>query len=52
VNEEAVLTALQADKKVKAGRVRFILPTQIGAVTISDQVAPEAVVRSLQILQP
>lgn len=48
----AVLAALQTDKKVKAGKVRFILPTQIGAVTISDQVPPETVVRSLQGLIP
>jgi 3-dehydroquinate synthase len=46
----AVLNALQADKKVKAGRVRFILPTQIGAATITDQVPPEAVMGSLQQL--
>jgi 3-dehydroquinate synthetase len=30
--------ALTADKKVKDGKVRFILPTAIGKVTISDRV--------------
>ena len=45
-----VLAVLQTDKKVKAGRVRFILPTQIGQVTITDQVPAEAVMRSLHHL--
>jgi len=35
---EAVLRCLQADKKVKDGRVRFVLPTRIGAVEIRDDV--------------
>ncbi|MBW4489587.1 MAG: 3-dehydroquinate synthase [Trichocoleus desertorum ATA4-8-CV12] len=35
---EAIADSLQSDKKVQDGRVRFILPTQIGAVTITDQV--------------
>jgi 3-dehydroquinate synthase len=34
----AVLHCLQADKKVKDGRVRFVLPTRIGAVEIRDDV--------------
>lgn len=33
-----ILETLQSDKKVKSGTVRFILPTQIGEVIISDQV--------------
>ena len=40
---EAVLEMLTADKKVKAGRVRFILPSQVGKVDITDQV-PEATI--------
>jgi len=36
-----ILEALKTDKKVKAGRVRFVLPTQIGAATVTDQVSPE-----------
>lgn len=35
---EAILDTLQTDKKVKDGKVRFILPTQIGTVIITDQV--------------
>ena len=39
----AILTTLQSDKKVKAGKVRFILPTSIGKVTISDRVTEEII---------
>ncbi|MDJ0620539.1 MAG: 3-dehydroquinate synthase [Calothrix sp. MO_192.B10] len=35
---DAIVNALQTDKKVKDGKVRFILPTQIGAVEITDKV--------------
>lgn len=35
-----ILEALKIDKKVKSGKVRFILPTQIGAVKLTDQVPP------------
>jgi 3-dehydroquinate synthase len=38
LDPEAVLRCLQADKKVKDGRVRFVLPTAIGAVEIRDDV--------------
>jgi len=44
----AVLDALQTDKKVKAGRVRFILPTHIGTATITDQVPTITIERVLQ----
>ncbi|MEA5596160.1 3-dehydroquinate synthase [Rivularia sp. UHCC 0363] len=43
-----IIESLQLDKKVKAGKVRFILPTQIGAVTISDQVPSEVIREVLQ----
>ncbi|QSJ17600.1 3-dehydroquinate synthase [Nostoc sp. UHCC 0702] len=43
VDIEAIIEALQLDKKVKAGKVRFILPTQIGMVTISDDVPSETI---------
>ncbi|MEX1316194.1 MAG: 3-dehydroquinate synthase, partial [Synechococcaceae cyanobacterium] len=39
----AVLRCLQADKKVKDGRVRFVLPTRIGAVEIRDDVDSERI---------
>ena len=41
VDIEAILNALQTDKKVKEGRVRFVLPTQIGVATVTDEVTPE-----------
>lgn len=34
---------LQTDKKVKAGKVRFILPTRLGEVKITDQVPADAI---------
>ena len=40
---QAVLACLQGDKKVRDGRVRFVLPTAIGSVQISDDVTAEIV---------
>ncbi|MBD2511996.1 3-dehydroquinate synthase [Nostoc muscorum FACHB-395] len=45
---EGIIEALQLDKKVKAGKVRFVLPTQIGVVTVTDEV-PSDIIR--QVLQ-
>jgi 3-dehydroquinate synthase len=45
---DAVLACLQGDKKVRDGRVRFVLPTAIGAVEIRDDVSTEAVLAALQ----
>ena len=42
-----ILTAIQSDKKVKAGKVRFILPTAIGKVIITDKVTPEIIKQAL-----
>jgi 3-dehydroquinate synthase len=42
-----IVAALQIDKKVKAGKVRFILPTEIGNVTITDQVPADTILRVL-----
>lgn len=46
---EAILNTLQTDKKVKAGKVRFILPTRVGEVIITDQVSSELLA---QVLTP
>jgi 3-dehydroquinate synthase len=43
LNADEMVNALTADKKVKDGKVRFILPTAIGQVTISDRVTPTLV---------
>lgn len=42
-----ILETIKSDKKVKAGTVRFILPTAIGKVIISDQVTPEIITQAL-----
>ncbi len=47
LDPEAVLGTLQSDKKVKDGRVRFVLPTAIGAVVIRDDVDAAAIRRVL-----
>ncbi len=46
---EAILETIKSDKKVKAGKVRFILPTAIGTVTISDKVTPEIIKAALSV---
>jgi 3-dehydroquinate synthase len=51
IDIEAIIDALQTDKKVEAGRVRFVLPTQIGAVKVTDQVPSETVRQVLRQLQ-
>lgn len=48
---KAVLDVLGTDKKVKAGQVRFIMPTAIGEVTITDQVPNSAILDSLKRMQ-
>ncbi|HEY9824729.1 MAG TPA: 3-dehydroquinate synthase family protein, partial [Stenomitos sp.] len=48
---KAVLDVLGTDKKVKAGQVRFIMPTAIGHVTITDQVPNSAILESLKRMQ-
>jgi 3-dehydroquinate synthase len=48
---EAIAATLQTDKKVEAGRVRFVLPTQIGTVKVTDQVPSEIVQQVLRQLQ-
>lgn len=42
-----ILETIKSDKKVKAGKVRFILPTAIGKVIITDQVTPEIISKAL-----
>jgi 3-dehydroquinate synthase len=46
VDHGGIVTALLSDKKVKAGKVRFVLPTAIGSVVIRDDVE-EQVLRSV-----
>ncbi len=51
VDIAAILDALQTDKKVAAGRVRFVLPTQIGAATVTDQVPADTIRQVLRQMQ-
>lgn len=46
----AVLACLQGDKKVRAGRVRFVLPTGIGSVAIRDDISAEVIGAALKQL--
>ena len=48
---EAIIDTLQTDKKVKDGKVRFILPTQIGQVTVTDQVPRDVIAQVLKQIQ-
>jgi len=41
-----IIKSLKLDKKVRAGKVRFVLPTAMGRVTIKDNV-PEGLVRKV-----
>ena len=43
---EGLVTTMRKDKKAVAGRMRFILPTKLGAVALFDDV-PEAKVRAV-----
>lgn len=51
LDNQAVLASLQTDKKVKSGRVRFILPTQIGTVTVTDQVPADLISEVLDAMK-
>ncbi|NJL11357.1 MAG: 3-dehydroquinate synthase [Calothrix sp. SM1_7_51] len=48
LNIEDILDSLLLDKKVKAGKVRFVLPTQMGVVTITDRVPADAIRQVLE----
>ena len=40
---DEILEILKSDKKVKAGKVRFVLPQKIGKATVTDRVTPEMI---------
>ncbi len=48
---DAILAVLQTDKKVQDGQVRFVLPTQIGAATVTDQVPADLIRTVLSQMQ-
>lgn len=41
IDREKIIELLKSDKKVKAGKVRFILPTEIGKVKITDEITAD-----------
>lgn len=43
LSKQAIITTLQSDKKVKAGKVRFVMPTEIGLATITDKVTTKII---------
>jgi 3-dehydroquinate synthase len=47
LDPDAVLTCLQGDKKVRDGKVRFVLPTAIGSVLIRDDVDAATITSAL-----
>ena len=49
LDPQAVLACLQGDKKVRDGKVRFVLPTGVGSVTIRDDVAPDRIMAALAL---
>ncbi len=51
VDTEKVVDAMFFDKKVEGGKLRLILPTKIGAVTIRDDVPIEQVRTAVQSLE-
>jgi 3-dehydroquinate synthase len=50
LDRSAIEEALRADKKVKAGQVRFVLPQRIGTVAVTDQVPSPLIQTVLQQL--
>jgi 3-dehydroquinate synthase len=45
---DAIVDTLQSDKKVKEGKVRFVLPRQIGTVIVTDQVEADVIRKVLK----
>ena len=48
IDQAAIIEGLSTDKKVEAGQVRFILPTAIGSVILSDRVTSDMVNQNLR----
>ena len=50
LDPEKVLRALEVDKKVQEGRIRFVLPTKIGHVKITNDISRNQIKESLSII--
>jgi 3-dehydroquinate synthase len=51
LNVDDVVSAMMFDKKVRAGKVRFVLPTGIGKVVIRDDVPVDLVLKAVESLR-
>ncbi|MCX5968706.1 MAG: 3-dehydroquinate synthase [Cyanobacteria bacterium] len=51
LDREALVQCLQGDKKVKEGKIRFVLPSAIGVVAIHDDVRLESIF-AITAIQP
>ncbi len=50
ISIEDILVALRSDKKVKEGRVRFVLPKRLGEAFVTDKVSDEGARRVLKAM--
>jgi len=50
LDHNSVIRSLQGDKKVRSGKLRFVLPSAIGKVTISSEIDIEEIKNLLNIL--
>jgi 3-dehydroquinate synthase len=39
LDKEKIIQAIKHDKKIQAGRIRFVLPEEIGKVFVTDEVS-------------
>ena len=46
-----MLPVMMRDKKVAHGKLRFILPTQLGSVELVSDVSEDAVIKAIEALQ-
>ena len=47
LDRQEIIATLQNDKKVRAGKLRFIVPTQIGTATITDKISAEFIEKAI-----
>ncbi len=51
LDHNSVIRSLQGDKKVSAGKLRFVIPSEIGKVHISSDISIEDILKLLNILE-
>lgn len=45
---ESIVRYMESDKKIKDGKIRFVLPVRLGQVVLKDDVPKETVIRALR----